>query len=121
MSSSPLTENSQPSDIFPQPFPGTGSDRTNIPGYSTNGNIPRVFTSLSKALHRASLAGGMEVADDEENLGLVKASVGLLADLENGIQKVVWKSHTTILPRNKSIPVHSQVKKRDLEWLVQLV
>ena len=58
--------------------------------------------------------------DDDENLGFVKASLGLLADLENGLHRVLRKRHK---PPQRSLnpTVHSCVKKRDLDWLLQLV
>lgn len=58
----------------------------------------------------------MDGADDDEDLKLIKASAGLLADFETALPKVLWKSSTSQPKR-----AHRFVKRRDLNRLVQLV
>lgn len=60
----------------------------------------------------------MENADDEDDLKLIKASAGLLADLEHDLPRLLFKP-------SKSRPghqrAHTRVKKRDLDRVVNLV
>jgi hypothetical protein len=61
----------------------------------------------------------MEANDEDEDVKLARASAGLLADLESCLQKVLWKPS-----RNNGIPhgrVHSRVRKKDLDYLINLV
>ena len=60
----------------------------------------------------------MDDADDEEDLELVRASAGLLSDLESALRKLLWKRQKTIT-RHKA--VHKYVKRRDLQFVVNLV
>lgn len=60
----------------------------------------------------------MEATDDDEDLKLVKASAGLLADLEQNIPKLFWKRTKSGQNRKR---VHTCVKKRDLDTVVGLV
>lgn len=57
----------------------------------------------------------MENADEEDDLKLVKASAGLLNDLEHDLPRLLFKqskSHRR---------VHTRVKKRDLDRVANLV
>lgn len=60
----------------------------------------------------------MESPDDEDDLKLVKASAGLLFDLEAALPKLLWKAkkNDTNLQR-----VHTRVKRRDLNYVINLV
>ena len=60
----------------------------------------------------------MEGVDDEDDLKLVKASAGLLSDLETALPKLLWKPSNTGSGHRR---VHSQVKRRDLEYVIKLV
>lgn len=60
----------------------------------------------------------MEEPDDEDDLKLVRASAGLLSDLENALPKLLWKRPKTNTRRG---PVHKQVQRRDLQFVVNLV
>lgn len=60
----------------------------------------------------------MESLDDDEDLKLVKASAGLLSDLETALPKLLWKRVKT---DNENRRVHSQVKQRDLDYVIRLV
>ena len=60
----------------------------------------------------------MESPDDEDDLKLVKASASLLSDLEAAIPKLLRKP-----PKNGSSQgqVHTQVRRRDLDYVIKLV
>jgi hypothetical protein len=60
----------------------------------------------------------MESPDDEDDLKLVKASAGLLNDLEASLPKLLWKRSKTGTGHG---PVHKWVKHRDLEYVIRLV
>lgn len=53
---------------------------------------------------------------EDEELKLIKASAGLLADFEAELPKVLWKTISSSPKR-----VHKHVTKHDLNRLVQLV
>lgn len=61
----------------------------------------------------------MEANDEDEDVKLARASAGLLADLELCLQKVLWKkpapNHTT------HGRVHSRVRQKDFDYLINLV
>ena len=59
----------------------------------------------------------MEALEEEDDLKLVRASVGLLSDLEAALPKVLWKSKRG----SHGGRVHTQVKRRDLEYVFKLV
>lgn len=59
----------------------------------------------------------MEPADDDDDLRLVKASATLLGDLEDVLPKLLWKSAKSGNARK----VHSQIKRRDLDNVINLV
>jgi tubulin-specific chaperone D len=59
----------------------------------------------------------MEGPDEEGDLKLVKASAGLLLDLEAALPKLLWKRKTS----SEGKRVHSQVKQRDLDYVIRLV
>ena len=59
----------------------------------------------------------MENAEDDEDLRLVKASASLLADLEDALPKILWKPSKSGIDRK----VHTQVKRRDLDYVTKLV
>ena len=59
----------------------------------------------------------MEALEEEDDLKLVRASVGLLSDLEAALPKVLWKSERG----SHRGRVHTQVKRRDLEYVIKLV
>jgi hypothetical protein len=60
----------------------------------------------------------METPDDEDDLKLAKQSAGLLSDLEAALPRVLWKAskNSGNVPR-----VHTQVKRRDLDYVIRLV
>jgi len=61
----------------------------------------------------------MEANDEDEDVKLARASAGLLADLESCLQKVLWKK-----PTQNNIThgrVHSRVRQKDLDYLINLV
>lgn len=60
----------------------------------------------------------MESADDDDDLKLVQASAGLLSDLESALPKLLWKPTKSGNTRGR---VHSQVKRRDLDYIIRLV
>ena len=60
----------------------------------------------------------MESPDEEDDLKLVKASAGLLLDLEAALPKLLWKRKTSVGDRKR---VHTQVKQRDLAYVIHLV
>ncbi|KAF2217171.1 hypothetical protein CERZMDRAFT_32058 [Cercospora zeae-maydis SCOH1-5] len=60
----------------------------------------------------------MDGAEDDDDLKLIKASAGLLADLEADLPKVLWHKHKTTSDRRRA---HRYVKRRDLNRLVQLI
>lgn len=60
----------------------------------------------------------MDNAEDEDDVKLAKASAGLLASLEEHIPKLLYKSPPSE-SRNKR--VHTRVKKRDLDNVVNIV
>lgn len=55
----------------------------------------------------------MENADEEDDLKLIKASAGLLTDLEHDLPRLLFK------PGQRR--AHTRVKKRDLDRVVNLV
>ncbi|KAF7193906.1 Tubulin-specific chaperone D [Pseudocercospora fuligena] len=59
----------------------------------------------------------MENADEEDDLKLVKASAGLLADLEDELPKSLWKGSTQARPRQ----AHTKVRRRELDRVVNLI
>lgn len=60
----------------------------------------------------------MEATDEDDDLKLVKASAGLLLDLESALPKILWKPRKNGSSRGR---VHSQVRKRDLYYVIELV
>ena len=60
----------------------------------------------------------MEGADDEDDVKLVKASATLLSDLEDALPKLLWKRKRK---DGDVIRVHTQVKQRDLDYVIRLV
>lgn len=60
----------------------------------------------------------MENAEDEDDLKLVKASAGLLSDLESALPKLLWRPSSSATSHG---PVHTQVRKRDLDYVIKLV
>lgn len=60
----------------------------------------------------------MESPEDEEDVKLVKASAGLLADLEATLPRLLWKRRKS---ENAARRVHTQVKQRDLDYVIRLV
>jgi len=61
----------------------------------------------------------METAEDDGELGLVKASANLLSDLEIALPKLLWRPGGT--PSARGGRVHSKVKQQDLDYVLQLV
>ena len=60
----------------------------------------------------------METAEDEDDLKLVQASAGLLSDLEVALPKLLWNPSKTGSSHGR---VHTQVKRRDLDHVIELV
>lgn len=56
--------------------------------------------------------------DTDAELKLVKASAGLLSDLQDALPKLLWRPSKTTGRRGR---VHSQVKRRDLDYVLKLV
>lgn len=56
--------------------------------------------------------------EDDSDLKLVKASSTLLADLEKALLRLLWRPSRTGFGHGR---VHSQVKNRDLEYVLKLV
>lgn len=59
----------------------------------------------------------MEGTEEDVDLKLVKASATLLADLEDALPKVLWKSAKSGNGRK----AHTQVKGKDLDYITRLV
>ncbi|KXS97845.1 hypothetical protein AC578_7635 [Pseudocercospora eumusae] len=102
--------------------------RSNATGRSSSSADSFYFSSSEedrqlargKHLHHldsATLFDKMENADEEDDVKLVKASAGLLADLENELPKLLWKRCTQGKPRQ----AHTKVKTRDLDRIVNLI
>ena len=63
-----------------------------------------------------------EVTEDDEDLLLVKASAGLLDDLQEHLPKLLWKpSATGQSTVSHHGGVHSRVRHKDLSYVVNLV
>ena len=62
----------------------------------------------------------MESQDDDEDtdLKLVRASAGLLSDLESALPKVLWRRAESGSSHGR---VHARVKQQDLDYIVKLV
>jgi hypothetical protein len=60
----------------------------------------------------------MEGPDDEDDFKLVKASAGLLSDLEAALPKLLWKASKNTSDARR---VHTEVKQRDLDYSIRLV
>lgn len=60
----------------------------------------------------------MENTDDDDDLKLVQASAGLIADLELALPKILWKQPKKGDPHRR---VHTQVKQRDLDYAIRLL
>jgi tubulin-specific chaperone D len=60
----------------------------------------------------------MENTDEEDDLKLVKASAGLLVDLETSLPKLFWKPSKNGHGRGT---LHKTVKQRDLSYVINLV
>lgn len=64
----------------------------------------------------------METTDEDEDLLLVKASAGLLADLERDLPKLLWKpSDNGPSTSTNRGHVHTQVRHKDLSYIINLV
>ena len=61
---------------------------------------------------------GMEATEEEDDVKLAKASVGLLADLESQLPKLLWKRSKSDGARGA---VHSCVRQKDLGYVIRLV
>jgi hypothetical protein len=60
----------------------------------------------------------MEANDEDEDVKLARASAGLLADLESCLQKGLWKPARDHAQRGR---VHSRVRQKDLDYIINLV
>ena len=60
----------------------------------------------------------MENADEDDDIKLAKASIGLLDSLEQDLPKLLYKSSPTGSRNNR---VHTRVRRRDLDHVVNLV
>ncbi|KAM3424257.1 hypothetical protein BST61_g11203 [Cercospora zeina] len=60
----------------------------------------------------------MDGAEDDDDLKLIKASAGLLADLEADLPKVLWHRAKTPSARRRA---HKYVRRRDLNRLIELI
>ena len=58
------------------------------------------------------------VLDDDDDLKLVKASAGLLSDLESALPRLLWRPAKN---GNHRGCVHTQIKQRDLDYVLKLV
>ena len=56
--------------------------------------------------------------DDDTDLKLVRASLGLLSDLESSLPKVLWNRSKAGSDLGR---VHTRVKQQDLDYIVKLV
>lgn len=59
----------------------------------------------------------MESPDEDDDLKLVKASAGLLSDLESALPKLLWKPSKD----GSHGRVHTQTWRRDLDYVIRLV
>lgn len=57
-------------------------------------------------------------SDEEDDLRLVKASATLLAELEQDLPKLLWKTRK---PEHRQRRVHTQIRRRDLDRITSLV
>jgi len=62
----------------------------------------------------------MEHNEEDDDVKLARASAGLLADLESCLPKVLWKP-TPTRTNAKRGRVHSHVRCKDLDYLINLV
>ncbi|KAK4574838.1 hypothetical protein LTR86_001680 [Recurvomyces mirabilis] len=60
----------------------------------------------------------MEGTEDDEDLKLIQASVGLLSDLQDALPKILWRSNAA---GGEHGPVHAQVRQRDLDYAIRLI
>ncbi|RMY14724.1 hypothetical protein D0868_01291 [Hortaea werneckii] len=60
----------------------------------------------------------MEGNDDDTDLQLIKASSTLLSDLQDALPKALWRPSRTDSARGR---VHSQVRQRDLDYILKLI
>lgn len=61
----------------------------------------------------------MEGTDDDADLKLVKASAGLLFDLESALPRVLWRRPK---PGHEAAGrVHTQVQRQDLDYILKRV
>ncbi|KAK5709326.1 hypothetical protein LTR17_019897 [Elasticomyces elasticus] len=59
-----------------------------------------------------------ELTDDDADLKLVQASASLLSDLESALPKLLWRPSKT---EGKHGPVHSRAKRRDHDYIINLI
>jgi len=60
----------------------------------------------------------MDGTEDDEDLKLVQASVGLLSDLQDALPKILRRPVTAGGVNGR---VHTQVRQRDLDYATRLV
>ncbi|KAI7340402.1 hypothetical protein KC315_g703 [Hortaea werneckii] len=60
----------------------------------------------------------MESNDDDADLRLIKASSTLLSDLQDALPKTLWRPSKADSARGR---VHSQVRQRDLDYILKLI
>ncbi|KAF2771416.1 hypothetical protein EJ03DRAFT_308734 [Teratosphaeria nubilosa] len=60
----------------------------------------------------------MEGVDDDEDVKLIRASAALLSDLEASLPRLLWRPTTTRASHGR---VHTQVRQRDLDHVVNLI
>jgi len=60
----------------------------------------------------------MDTTEDDDDLELVRASASLLSDLEISLPKILWNPSKSGTGHGA---VHSQVKQKDLDYIINLV
>lgn len=60
----------------------------------------------------------MENTADDDDLKLVKASAGLLSDLESALPRILWRPSDAANQRSR---VHTRVKQQDIDYVVRLI
>ena len=59
--------------------------------------------------------------DQNDDVDLLKASTSLLSEIQDALPNLLWKSGTRNALGEDSRVVHSQVRRRDLEFVVKRV
>ena len=68
------------------------------------------------------MVDAMKTNEEDDDLQLVRASAGLLLDLETHLPKLLWKpSDKGTSSSDVHGPVHTRVRHKDLAYIINLV